>query len=225
MIDFLLSVPGRCTLILNGVNTLLTNYTAVRAAFLDAAISSRAPASTALSTAIWTAARAAALDTMAALSANISTLLQNPVLSPSTTLSFNITATAEVREALLTVVGLEGSSNVSPGAGVYSTAINEVGRGVINFLALVETATPASGTKGYRVTIDDQVFTGNIGGASGAKACIAIGALGIDDSGASAIVSGIAFENIPFHTLFKVEFTNAVAGGTFNAISRYRRTG
>jgi hypothetical protein len=47
---------------------LLTNrLTAARAAFLDAAISSRAPSGTALSTATWTAARAGYLDELTKL--------------------------------------------------------------------------------------------------------------------------------------------------------------
>ena len=48
--------------ILNKVKTLTTDWTTAKAAFLDAAISSRAPSSTALSTAVWTAARAGYID-------------------------------------------------------------------------------------------------------------------------------------------------------------------
>lgn len=225
MIDFLLSVPGRCTLILNGVNTLLTNYTAVRAAYLDVAISSRAPASTALSTTVWTAARAAALDALAALAANLTTLLQRPTLSPPTTLAFTTGATSAVRAALLQIVGLSNSANVSPTAGNYLATINEVGRGNINFLALSVTADPPSGTVGYRITIDDQVFTGNLTGSAGAKSAIVIGAIGVDDSSGNPMISGVAFENIPFLTLFKVEFTNSVSSGTYSSQAKYRRTG
>lgn len=51
---------------------MLTNrLTAARAAFLDAAISSRAPSSTALSTATWTAARAANLDNIEIVHTNV----------------------------------------------------------------------------------------------------------------------------------------------------------
>ena len=58
MIDFLLGVPGK-------LKTVLDRLTSTRAANLDnldAAISTRAPASTALSTAQWTNTRAGLLD-------------------------------------------------------------------------------------------------------------------------------------------------------------------
>jgi hypothetical protein len=62
MIDFLLGVPGKLATIIGW----FTNYwTAARAAkidYLDATISSRAPASTAVSNANYTAGRAALLD-------------------------------------------------------------------------------------------------------------------------------------------------------------------
>lgn len=47
---------------LNSLNARLTDARAVKLDFLDALVSSRAPASTALSSAIWTATRAALLD-------------------------------------------------------------------------------------------------------------------------------------------------------------------
>lgn len=53
--DFLFGVPGK-------LNTLLARLSAARAAYLDAAISTRAPAGTALSTLVWTPERAALLD-------------------------------------------------------------------------------------------------------------------------------------------------------------------
>lgn len=64
MIDFLLGVPGKLKTI---SDHLLTYWTAARAAKvdnLDAAISTRAVAATALSTAQWTNARAAKLDNL-----------------------------------------------------------------------------------------------------------------------------------------------------------------
>jgi hypothetical protein len=66
MIDFLLGVPGKLKTI---SDFLTTNWTAVRAAKvdnLDAAVSSRAAATTALTNVTWTDARAAKLDLIAA---------------------------------------------------------------------------------------------------------------------------------------------------------------
>lgn len=51
--------------IFNGINSLLARLSAARAAFLDAPVSSRAAAETALSNTIWTAERAARLDQVA----------------------------------------------------------------------------------------------------------------------------------------------------------------
>jgi hypothetical protein len=224
MIDFLLSVPGRCTQILNGVNTLLTNWTSTRAAYLDAAISSRAPANTALSTAVWTTLRATALDSLAAVAANITTMLQRPTLSAPTTLTAPSTTgyTAGKRAAMQQIDGIEVSATVSPGAGAYSTVINEVGRGIINFLGLAIWVEPPSGTKGWRITIDGNVFTGTIGGSGAQRAACVIGAMGVTTGGDAGCM---AFENLTFLTGFKVEFTNSVAGGQFLAYHRYRRTG
>jgi hypothetical protein len=227
MIDFLLSVPGRCTQILNVVNAIAANYTTGRAAFIDVAISSRAAAATALSNTVWTAARAAALDGLAAVTANITTMLQRPPLNPVTTLTTPPTYSAAKKTSIMLIDGLDTTGLQSPGAGLYVVAINEVGRGNINFLALFEWVKPASGTRQYRITIDGSVFTGSIGGASSQMAATIIGAVGIDATAGAGneVPSGIAFENIPFLSLFKVEFTNSVAGGQYFTMSRYRRTG
>jgi len=73
MIDFLLGVPGK----LKTISDFLTvNWTIARAAKvdnLDAAISTRAPSSTALSTATWTSTRAAKLDTIETKATSIET--------------------------------------------------------------------------------------------------------------------------------------------------------
>lgn len=227
MIDFLLAVPGRCQLILNQVNTIATNYTATVAGRIDAAISSRAAAATALSNTIWTNARAAALDVISVISANLVSALQRPTLNPPTTLTFDAGLAAATYRCLTRSKGLDQSSTANPGAGGYATAINEVGRGYINFLALVEFTPPASGTVGYRITIDANVYTGSFSSGGSQRACVAIGALLYNDSAGAGAEQpgGIAFENINFLTGFKVEFTNSVAGGGFFTYSRYRRTG
>jgi hypothetical protein len=59
MIDFLLGVPGKLKAI---SDYLTTNWTAAKAVFLDAAISTRAPASGALSDAVWTGTKAGYVD-------------------------------------------------------------------------------------------------------------------------------------------------------------------
>ena len=94
---------------------ILTNrLTAARAAFLDVAISSRAPASTALSTATWTAARASYLDQIPTINtkAGIKSL-QRGLAAVSGSSSIDITiATVDTTK---TVVSLLSSGNVGTG--------------------------------------------------------------------------------------------------------------
>lgn len=65
MIDFLLGVPGKLKTIIDHLNANLSPTRAGKIDNLDAAISTRAPSSTALSTANYTAARAGYLDNLA----------------------------------------------------------------------------------------------------------------------------------------------------------------
>lgn len=65
--------------IYNGIISLLTRWTQALADRLDAAISSRAPASTALSTATWTGTKAGYLDTTVSSRAPASTALDSGV--------------------------------------------------------------------------------------------------------------------------------------------------
>ena len=62
MIDFLLGVPGKLKTITDYLTTYLSSTRAAKIDNLDAAISTRAAAATALSSATWTPARAGYLD-------------------------------------------------------------------------------------------------------------------------------------------------------------------
>ena len=62
MIDFLLGVPGKLKTVIDHLTTHLSSTRAAKIDNLDATISTRAAASTALSTATWTTARAEKLD-------------------------------------------------------------------------------------------------------------------------------------------------------------------
>jgi hypothetical protein len=154
-------------------------------------------------------------------------MLQRPPLNPISIFSWNGSLTVATFNAVKNVSGLQQDGPISPGAGAYATLINEVGRGNINFLAIKEHVQPASGTRGYRITIDGLAFTGNFSTPGSGRAGVLFGAMAVDDSAGagSEQPSGIAFENIPFLTGFKVEVTNSVAGGQYLSYSRYRRTG
>ena len=62
MIDFLLGVPGKLKTVIDHLQTYLSSTRCAKIDNLDAAMSSRAPASTAVSNANYTPARAALLD-------------------------------------------------------------------------------------------------------------------------------------------------------------------
>ena len=62
MIDFLLGVPGKLKTVIDHLQTYLSSTRCAKIDNLDAAISTRAAAATALSTATWTSGRASALD-------------------------------------------------------------------------------------------------------------------------------------------------------------------
>jgi len=63
--------------IYNAVNKLLARWTATKAGYLDAAVSTRAPSSTALTNVTWTDAKAGYLDVAASTRAPSSTALTN----------------------------------------------------------------------------------------------------------------------------------------------------
>lgn len=62
MLGFLAGIPGRLKTVADHLSTYLSSTRCARIDYLDAAISGRAPAGTALSNATWTDARAGFLD-------------------------------------------------------------------------------------------------------------------------------------------------------------------
>lgn len=98
MIDFLLSVPGKLKTISDFVTTNWTATRATKVDNLDASISSRAVASTALSSATWTPTRAAKLDGV------IQTSVINSLQHGSTTCSAGSDGNSSGTTAITTVV-------------------------------------------------------------------------------------------------------------------------
>lgn len=98
MIDFLLGVPGKLKTIYDYLTTHLSSTRAAKIDQLDAAISTRAPASTALSSAMWTATKAGYLDAAISSVARIKSI-QHVTGSGSFT-----TATSQTFTATITAV-------------------------------------------------------------------------------------------------------------------------
>lgn len=102
MIDFLLGVPGKLKTI---SDYLTTNLAAVRTAKidqLDASVSSRASASTALSNATWTNGRAAQLDLIAAPTGAIQSI-QTGMASSITTIGGTLTSKIDITVSAVVV--------------------------------------------------------------------------------------------------------------------------
>lgn len=98
--DFLLGVPGRLAAVLGR----LTQSRADKLDNLDAAITTRAPASTALSIAQWTNARALLLDNLASLLTGVVNSIQTGYASaPTSSGSGEDTAYADVMVSAVTV--------------------------------------------------------------------------------------------------------------------------
>lgn len=200
MIEVLLGLPAK-------VKTLVDRLTSTRATNLDnldAAISTCAPGSTALSDAVWTDARAGKLDT-AALEAN--PLLSAPIVSglvPATPGHISTGASWWTSFS-----GLQQSGTVST---AYVDAVNYTGQGVLEFLA-VHAAT--AGTATMKLTIDG-VLAMTATSVNTERSTALVGVLGPS--------SIIALSAVPFKTSLRVEIKTSTAASSASSIVRYRKT-
>lgn len=126
--------------------TLLERITATRAGYLDAAISSRAAAATALSTATWTNARAAKLDQIGAIIPTTNGLKGRPVSN----------------SGLLASVGSAGASFLSTSGSTstydsWTNVLAVTGAGVLEFLSVYATANASDRNAQARLSIDGNV--------------------------------------------------------------------
>lgn len=118
MIDFLLAVPGKLTTIYTYLTSNLAAARAAKIDNLDAAVSGRAPASTALTIATWTDARAAKLDA-------IQSSVINSIQSGSITIGaggFGTATIAAVNTAKTMVINNGLSNNYNASVYLFSAA-------------------------------------------------------------------------------------------------------
>lgn len=200
------------SLFLSGpIGVLLTRLTAARAAFLDAAISSRAAASTALSTATWTSGRATNLDN---LDMAITALLGVPTtggLDDSNRFDSNGdlinnfvgfagdlgTAIAPVTKSFTSISTWETVAEVSSGSGV------------ISLMSIYQISNASSRNVQVRLTIDSNVVytsASNLFNATG------------DDGDGFCIIGlhipqyGTTTERVPYSSNWKLEAQKDASG-------------
>lgn len=212
MIDFLLGVPGKLKTLIDYLNANLSTTRAAKIDNLDAAISTRAPSSTALSNANYTAARAGYLDN---LGGGAVALRSDPLLSPPIAANFpGLTAPSAA------IMASTNTGQLSLGSGITSSptpvdVLNITGAGVLNFLVISNAWNNAQNIF-LRLIIDGvTVVDAAANGTPVGQACLCIGA--VDAS------SAITFDQIPFRSSLRIQ----AAGGSSQQVAVYwklRRT-
>lgn len=207
MIAVLLGLPGK-------LKTLTDRLTSGRAANLDkldALVSSRAPASTALLYTVWTDARAAKLDVVAL---EASPLLSPPIASGLVPATPTVVLISSYQDVYTKNSGLEHLGVTST---TYVNAVNYTGKGVLEFVgAQNETA---AGTTTMQITVDGVVIMlDTVGGVGGGAANVK--ALVGTINKAECVISLSA---VPFKTSLKIE-VKVTAGSTGRSFIKYRKT-
>lgn len=210
MIEVLLGLPAK-------VKTLVDRLTSTRATNLDnldAAVSTRSAASTALSNAVWSDARAGKLDT-AALEA--SPLLSAPIAS-------GLIPTAPTEIVLTDPTSVytinSGLYHQSTTSASYVDAVNYTGKGVLQFAALqCQQSTSSSATATMQITIDGVVIQApTVPAHSNNSYAKIIAIVGVITTG-----SLVSLDSIPFKTSLRIEY-KTTSPGTARSFVKYRKT-
>ena len=203
MIDFLLGVPGKLKTISDYLAAYLSPTRCAKIDNLDTTLTSRAPASTALSTATWTGTRAGFLDK-----------IEGPAVAPPTGHSLpddQITTTSSGNPpSVLALCAKSGDVSVSS----YTTVLNVSGRGVLTFAALY--FATSSGNGYMKIIVDGVTLIEQSTDNSQAFGAL-VGAIVVNASG----VFAIPCEQIPFRTSLQIQIRNN-GSGTVRAFWRYR---
>lgn len=206
MIAALLGLPGK----LKVLTDRLTSGRATNLDKLDALISSRAPASTALLYTVWTDARAAKIDVLAL---EASPLLSAPIVSGVVPQVPTYVTLSSYTDMYTKVSGLEHLGVTST---AYVNAVNYTGKGVLEFAAAQNET--AAGTTTMQITVDGVVIIlATVAGVGGGTANVAamVGVLTSDRD--------IALSSIPFKTSLKIEI-KVTGGSTGRSFIKYRKT-
>lgn len=204
MIAALLGLPGK----LKVLTDRLTSGRATNLDKLDALISSRAPASTALLYTVWTDSRAAKIDVLAL---EASPLLSAPIVSgvvPQAPTAVTLSATSDV------YTKNSGLEHLAVTSTSYVNAVNYAGKGVLEFAAAQHDTNTNITT--MQITIDGVVVILATVTGSGFNGTVAA-MVGVINSSA-----GVSLASIPFKTSLKIEVK--VSAGTGRSFIKYRKT-
>lgn len=224
------------------IKTLLDRLTAARAAYLDAAISSRAPSSTALSTATWTGTKAGYLDQAVSDCAPASTALDNTTWTDARAGYLDgiprPPTTSGLKGISDTVGPINSSSNRWFGIADDATASTSTydswttllsessASGVLQLMAIYQAANASNLDAQFRLSIDGNVVYTSAAALWSASSqnndgvCV-IGAASFDSADTSLQVA--AMDAIPFTDSFTLEFKKTEnSAGTVQMGCRYR---
>lgn len=213
MIEVLLGLPSK-------VKTLVDRFTAGRAANLDnlnATVSSRAAASTALTNVVWTDARAGKLDTAA--------LEASPLLAPPI-------ASGLIPSAPDSIKGLSsGALDATNGIGQFSTsstsyvnAVSYTGKGVLELAGIYCFQSNVTPLGGQMVIVIDgvTVIDANSGVSTlSERVCSCLVGLATKISSTALVFSP---SQIPFKTSLVIQIKTLTAANAVNAFYKYRKT-
>lgn len=200
------------------VKTLLDRLTSTRATKLDnidVAISTRAPASTALSTAVWTNDHAAKIDAFPS-----KFILESPPIAAGWHVDTSNLGTGTAGAGPGNTIRLSTNGQLlTTAVTTWDEVISVTGKGVINFIAVGSYGSTATAVR-YRLYVDGVLI------ATDDSTTItfwrpAVGAVGMN----STLIGGIAFDHIPFTASWKLDLALATEGSgrTAGAVIRYRR--
>lgn len=211
--SFLLGVPGKLNAIKANIDTLLSRLSTTVVGRIDSSISSRAPSSTALSTAQWTNSRASLLDELS----KVENVRVNPILAAP--ISFSTTANVFGLGTALSFTSLSNSSASVTTS--FVTILSITGRGVLSFLAPVNNNGSAQQT--FRVTVDGTVaYTGTLLSGSAGLGTVVIGTVAVDGGGN---LSHLGLEQVAFNSSVVVEASsNSASSNVAKLYYKWRRS-
>lgn len=220
MWTMLAGVPGK-------LKTLIDRLTAARAANLDkldANISTRAAASTALSNATWNgtlAANLGALTTARAAKLDLLPII-NPVAESPIAANWPALSSAPFSRTADVVCTVVGGTTFSTSSTSLVNVVTITGRGVLNFVAVTQMSY--TGTLQLQIIIDGVTVLDATGGGSANDWAVAVGTLNIGSNISTDTTVNVGLDQVPFRSSLAIKMRVASGSGNRYCVYRLRRT-